>query len=72
MNTHDDAQMDGVAPVIPAEVQQAAKRLVLDGVRALREDAQRIREEAAAIEQHREEVKRRIKRGARRTTGRIA
>ena len=56
---------------ISQEVQEEAKRIIDDGFRLFADHVKRIKDDMAEFDKNRKEVRGRIDRGARRTSGRI-
>jgi hypothetical protein len=58
-------------PVIPEAVQEDVRRAASDAVRKMKEILQQVNAEAEEFQKRRMQVRERIERGARKTTGRI-
>lgn len=56
---------------IPAEAEEQAKKLIGDAFNLFAEHARNVADDLAAFNRRRQEVRGRIERGARRTSGRI-
>ena len=66
-NTNEEQNAAG----IPQEVQEEAKQIITDAFRLFADHLKRITDDIAEFDKTRKEVRGRIDRGARRTSGRI-